>query len=646
MQASHPPKIRFHDLDALRAVAMLLGILLHAALSFTYLPIWPAQDINQNDALFGTFNDIIHGFRMPLFFLVSGFFTAMLAQKRGLRALAKHRTKRVFLPLAIGWFAFSVPVFIIGAIGASVKSQSTTGLAEANTTPGSPTLLAAAVSGDTETARALLDEGADVDMADGEKNQPLHTAAFFGHAEFAELLLEHGADPTAKNIRGDTPIMNAQATWEVTKYLSDLLQLDLDRTTVEKGRAKLLPLLTAAAADNPPPAQPTGDGPPAEINIGKGDLIEASLRGDTSRVRQLLEAGAEPDATDGEGNSAIFVAAFVGNAGVTRLLLEYGADPNNRNAKGDTPLAAAKTPWWLTEMIAGSLMIELDRETVEAGRAELIPMLLEHGAEPSSAGSGSGASGFLAILAFIPFFNHLWFLYYLLWLVAAYVLLTKIFRTVSFIRIPDPLLSAPGCLLWLIPLTLLPQIYMNQGFGPDTATGALPWPPIVAYYAIFFFFGAACFGRTVFHEKTGRLWPLYLGASVPLLLIGIGQVDIGESHLLFSLAAVTYAWLMSFASIGFFRKFFRSENRRLRYISDASYWLYLAHLPLVMLLQIVVAGWDIPAWIKFLGICAVTYGLLIVVYEYAIRYTWAGTLLNGKKTRAPKIPPLPPSPES
>ena len=35
---------RRHDLDALRAGAMLLGIVLHGALAYTGIPIWPTVD--------------------------------------------------------------------------------------------------------------------------------------------------------------------------------------------------------------------------------------------------------------------------------------------------------------------------------------------------------------------------------------------------------------------------------------------------------------------------------------------------------------------------------------------------------------------------------------------------------------------------
>ncbi|MDG1896716.1 MAG: acyltransferase family protein, partial [Fuerstiella sp.] len=93
---------RRHDLDALRGFAMLLGIFLHGAMSF--IPgigvIWGVQD-SHSSGLYAILLASIHGWRMPLFFLVSGFFTAMLWKKRGLRALLVHRFKRIFLPMVL-----------------------------------------------------------------------------------------------------------------------------------------------------------------------------------------------------------------------------------------------------------------------------------------------------------------------------------------------------------------------------------------------------------------------------------------------------------------------------------------------------------------------------------------------------------------
>ena len=36
---------------------------------------------------------------------------------------------------------------------------------------------------------------------------------------------------------------------------------------------------------------------------------------------------------------------------------------------------------------------------------------------------------------------------------------------------------------------------------------------------------------------------------------------------------------------------------------------------------------------KILGICAVSTAALLVIYEYAVRYTFIGAMLNGSKTR-------------
>ena len=94
------PAVRYHDMDALRAVAMILGIALHGALSFVSFP-WAVQDREQHGA-FGTFFFAIHGFRMPVFFVMSGFFTAMLWRRRGLGSILKQRFLRVFLPCMVG----------------------------------------------------------------------------------------------------------------------------------------------------------------------------------------------------------------------------------------------------------------------------------------------------------------------------------------------------------------------------------------------------------------------------------------------------------------------------------------------------------------------------------------------------------------
>jgi peptidoglycan/LPS O-acetylase OafA/YrhL len=90
---------------------------------------------------------------------------------------------------------------------------------------------------------------------------------------------------------------------------------------------------------------------------------------------------------------------------------------------------------------------------------------------------------------------------------------------------------------------------------------------------------------------------------------------------------------MSLGLIGLFARYLPHESRTIRYLSDASYWLYLTHLPLVIAAQAVVRDWPVPALLKFVGIVVVATGILLVVYQAVVRYTWLGTLLNGPRSR-------------
>jgi len=80
---------------------MMLGIVYHGALSLALGFPWFVQDPSANGPIY-VFQSWVHGFRMPLFFIISGFFTAMLWRKRGASALVSHRFRRVFLPCLVG----------------------------------------------------------------------------------------------------------------------------------------------------------------------------------------------------------------------------------------------------------------------------------------------------------------------------------------------------------------------------------------------------------------------------------------------------------------------------------------------------------------------------------------------------------------
>ena len=182
------------------------------------------------------------------------------------------------------------------------------------------------------------------------------------------------------------------------------------------------------------------------------------------------------------------------------------------------------------------------------------------------------------------------------------------------------------------------------GFGPDTSIGLLPFPHLLAYYAIFFFFGSLYFNIKDVHGRLGKFWwvslPLALFALFPAALYVIfdpeASLSMSEDDRrgMALLLEVAFTWLMTCGCIGFFRSVLSAGNRFIRYLSDASYWLYLAHLPLVILLQWWVKDWDLPALVKFGIVLTGTTGSLLAVYHFAVRYSWLGTLLNGPRSRS------------
>lgn len=91
---------RIHSLDAARGLALSLGIVLHATLSFFF--VVPARDSSPSTTLAVTFF-VIHIFRMSVFYLIAGFFAHLVFHQRGLRAFIKDRARRIVVPMIASW---------------------------------------------------------------------------------------------------------------------------------------------------------------------------------------------------------------------------------------------------------------------------------------------------------------------------------------------------------------------------------------------------------------------------------------------------------------------------------------------------------------------------------------------------------------
>lgn len=228
-------------------------------------------------------------------------------------------------------------------------------------------------------------------------------------------------------------------------------------------------------------------------------------------------------------------------------------------------------------------------------------------------------------------FAHLWFLWYLLLIVGLFAILIRL-----GIRFNHK--------LWwlLIPALFIPQYLMQDDtLGADTPIDIVPALHLLAYYLIFFIFGAFLYRRRF---VVSRRWSLLILPAmlvvfpVALAIQYVAPTDapFEGMHETGTILSVTYTWMMCFGLWSLFGVLASKERFWVRYVSDASYWIYICHLPLMILMHMFILDWDIDVHIKFALICGAAITVLLIIYRYGVRYTPIGTALNGPRSRTGK----------
>jgi glucans biosynthesis protein C len=254
-------------------------------------------------------------------------------------------------------------------------------------------------------------------------------------------------------------------------------------------------------------------------------------------------------------------------------------------------------------------------------------------------------------------FLHLWFLYLLLWLYALALLArwsvklldrhgklpAAVDRGLQLLRSPlGPLLLAmPAALaLYSLPHELSPAV-LRTGFGvPTPAYSLVPPLPSLAVYGYMFALGWFLHRQRQLLHHVQAHWLFNVAAGLTAMAVCwyllSGAASAGQ------VVIVCYAFALMFSTLGFVGmglRFFSYPVPLLGYLADASYWMYIAHLPVVMALQTAVMFFDWHWSAKFTLINAAALVVLLVSYRWCVRTTWIGALLNGsKKPRAAACP--------
>ena len=230
---------------------------------------------------------------------------------------------------------------------------------------------------------------------------------------------------------------------------------------------------------------------------------------------------------------------------------------------------------------------------------------------------------------------HFWFLYYLAMITFVSVVVALVFK-----KLPVLSNTISNAFSWVIQKTVLrilifgcitAVVYFIMGTSSvDTSNSFIPDYNTFMYYFVFYMIGWVLF-------KSKHLLETFV--SYDWLNIAIGMLlfftyAIMRDDFSYEAAIVLKSimvWCLIFGITGLFIRFGSRHSAKMRYISDASYWVYLLHLPLTAFLPSLLVDWDIPATFKFLTVASISTLICFVTYHYFVRSTFIGKFLNGRK---------------
>ena len=243
-------------------------------------------------------------------------------------------------------------------------------------------LVFAAREGDSESAKVLLDAGADVNQTTEYGWTALLVATNNRNYKLGAMLLERGANPNIANKGGWTPLYLATDNRNIEGGDYPVPKPDMDHL-------EYIRLLLGKGAD---PNQQVKENTLSRtiftmqwfFEPGATPFIRAAQSSDIELMKLLLSHGADPKIATDHNDTALTAAGGIGwvegvtyetsrknNLETVRLLLDLGLDPNAANNDGRNALMGA----------AGK------------GRNEIVQLLVDRGARLDARDKGSRDTG-------------------------------------------------------------------------------------------------------------------------------------------------------------------------------------------------------------------------------------------------------------
>ncbi|MBC3758080.1 acyltransferase family protein [Hyunsoonleella sp. SJ7] len=230
---------------------------------------------------------------------------------------------------------------------------------------------------------------------------------------------------------------------------------------------------------------------------------------------------------------------------------------------------------------------------------------------------------------------HLWFLYYLVLITAVSVLFGFIFKKLPIVSlrisngfnwvIKRPLLR----ILVLASISALVYIIMGVSYV-STSISFVPEFNTFIYYFTFYSIGWVLYqSKHLLHVFMKHDWINTLFGVILFSVYFFMRSSIGYEGLIILKSVMV--WFFIFGITGLFIRYTSNHSARMRYISDASYWVYLVHVTIVVMLPSYLVDWPVASTIKTLVVVISAGVISFASYHYLVRSTFIGKFLNGRR---------------
>ncbi len=187
-------------------------------------------------------------------------------------------------------------------------------------------------------------------------------------------------------------------------------------------------------------------------------------------------------------------------------------------------------------------------------------------------------------------------------------------------------------------LTTLPMWFYWQGI-PTPDMSLIPQVPAMTGFGTAFMVGWLVHRSRDALSTIAHRWVSNLGVAVIatawLLYIvktqGIAQPGLTKTLFACVFGVAVWAWVLGLTGAAL--RFLSNYSAVRRYLADASYWVYLLHLPVVAALQVWVGQWPLHWSVKYPFILVASFAVLFASYHLLVRGTFVGQLLNGRRVR-------------